>query len=250
MQAGLLERLRGRARGEANASGVELIDQALAYELSAEDQAAITPIEEERARLESSDQIVRTMRTDYEPDASPEDVYEEAVLGELCRRASRPPDSARFLFALMRLARPARAIELGTLVGISAAYHGAALQLNGSGRLVTIELSGGRAAIAREVLDRLSLAEIVDLRQGFFHDVAPDALRGGVGYAFVDGHHEEQPTLDYLEMIEPHLVPPGVVVFDDVTWSEGMERAWDRLRGDARVVGYREAFGMGICVYR
>jgi predicted O-methyltransferase YrrM len=250
MQASLVGWLRSRGRSETSAGGVEAIDEALAYRPSAEEQAAIAPIESERARLESSDRIVRTMRTDYEPDASAEDVFEENQLGDFCRRASRPPDAAGLLFALVRLLRPSRALELGTALGISAAYQGAALRLNGSGRLITVEISTGRAAVAREVLDRLSLAGVVDSRHGAFNDVAPDALRDGVGYAFVDGHHEEQATLDYLEMIEPHLVPPGVVVFDDITWSEGMARAWATLRSDARVVGYREAFGMGICVYR
>lgn len=250
MQAGLVGSLRGQTRSETSAGAVEAIDEALAYRPSAAERAEIARIESERGRLEGSDRIVRTMRADYDPDASPGDVYEENPLGDLSRRASKPRDAAQLLFALVRILRPSLALELGTAVGISAACQGAALRLNGSGRLITIEVSEGRAAVAREVFDRLSLSGVVESRRGFFHDVAPEALHDGVGYAFVDGHHEERATLDYLEMIEPHLVPPGVVVFDDISWSAGMARAWARLRSDARVLGYREALGMGVCVYR
>ena len=99
-------------------------------------------------------------------------------------------------------------------------------------------------------VDRLSLSDVVESRRAAFRDEAPDVLRGGVGYAFIDGHHEEQATLDYLDLVEPELVPPGVVVFDDVTWSDGMARAWAKLHEDERVLAYREMFGMGACVYR
>jgi hypothetical protein len=71
-----------------------------------------------------------------------------------------------------------------------------------------------------------------------------------VGYAFVDGHHDEHATLGYLDLIEPKLLAPRVVVFDDIAWSEGMQRAWATLRADKRVLASHEAFGMGICVYR
>jgi len=253
MRGRLRERLRVGRRRSTTAPALDAlgaIEAALSYAPAPHEQEWIARIEAARARLEGSDRLVRTLNSDYGI-ADPEDgIYEENVLSDLCRRASKPQEAGTLLFALVRLLRPERALELGTGVGISAAYQGAALRLNGRGHLVTIEVSAARAEIAREVLSGLSLTDVVDSRRGFFHDLAPDVLRNGVEYAFVDGHHDEKATLNYLNLIEPLLLSPGVVVFDDITWSDGMQRAWAALRTDTRVRASCEAFGMGVCAYR
>jgi predicted O-methyltransferase YrrM len=225
------------------------LGSALDYTPSPHEADWIARIEAERSRLEGSDAVLRTPLYDYSLDAAHEHVFEDRV-GDLCRRASKPADAALVLFALLRLLRPARALELGTALGLSAAYHGAALGLTGSGRLTTIDASAARVEVARDVLRRLSLGGSVDSRLGRFQEVVPEVLgEGPVGYVFVDGQHEERATLEYLDLVHPHLTSPGVVVFDDIAWSDGMARAWQALRADERVEAAAEALGMGICVY-
>ncbi len=155
------------------------------------------------------------------------------------------------LFALVRLLRPELVLEMGTGVGISAAYQGAALCLNGGGRLISVEGSPANAEVARDVVDRLSLSDTVESRIGLFDEAVPEVLAdGGPDHVFIDGDHAEKATLRYVELVEPHLLPPGIVVFDDIAWSDGMKRAWSRVRQDERVVGSTDAYGMGLCVYR
>jgi hypothetical protein len=48
----------------------------------------------------------------------------------------------------------------------------------------------------------------------------------------------------------PALTSPGVIVFDDIAWSDGMGRAWSRLKTDPRVRASAEFLDMGVCVYR
>jgi hypothetical protein len=45
-----------------------------------------------------------------------------------------------FLYCLARALAPAAVLELGTCLGVSAAYLSAALEANGSGQLVTIDI--------------------------------------------------------------------------------------------------------------
>lgn len=226
------------------------IGSALECRPDADEVAWVARIESERTRLESSREILQTPLFDYSLDPDHEHVFEDE-LGDLCRRASKPRQAALVLFGLLRELRPERCLELGTALGISASYQGAALRLNGRGRLMTVDASAARVDVARGVFSRLELDDVVDSHLGRFQDVVPDLLReGGIGYAFVDGHHDEQATLDYLELIHPALTEPRVVVFDDIAWSDGMARAWAALRGDARVAAAVEAHGMGICVYR
>ena len=75
----------------------------------------------------------------------------------------------------------------------------------------------------------------IELRVGRFQDTLPAALaEGPLGYAFVDGHHDEEATLEYFERLLPHA-PEAVLVFDDIRWNDRMERAWRRIAADDRV---------------
>ena len=44
-----------------------------------------------------------------------------------------------------------------------------------------------------------------------------------------------QPTLDYFDRIWKSSAEGAVFVFDDIRWSIGMERAWNRLKVDPRL---------------
>ena len=228
----------------------ELVQAARHYRLSPEESAWIARIEQERTRLERSDHVLRTPRSLFSLDPA-DGVVLERTVGEFCRTSSKPKQAATLLFALVRLLRPERVLEMGTAVGISAAYQGAALCLNGGGRLITVEGSPASVEVARDVVDRLSLSDTVESRIGLFDKVVPEVLAdGGPGYVFIDGEHAEKATLRHFELVEPHLLPPGIVVFDDVGWSDEMKRALSRLRQDERVVESTDAYGMGLCVYR
>ena len=119
---------------------------------------------------------------------------------------------------------------MGTCVGVSAAYIASALKLNDHGRLITLEGSPALADIARDTLQRLDLDRVED-RTGRFSETLDPALKAmtPVDFAFIDGHHDEVATLNYLEQIKPYLADGAVVVFDDIAWSDGMRRAWRQI---------------------
>ncbi|HYP94449.1 MAG TPA: methyltransferase, partial [Mycobacterium sp.] len=52
------------------------------------------------------------------------------------------PDAGRLLYALVRATRPSTIVEFGMSLGISAIHLASAVRDNGSGRVVTTELSG------------------------------------------------------------------------------------------------------------
>lgn len=162
---------------------------------------------------------------------------------------SKSPVSARLLYALIRAFRPRTVLELGTNSGISSAYQAAALQVNGDGgRLVTLEGSPYRVRVARELHAGLGLDDVAYV-QGLFTDTLPGALRemGTVDLAFIDGHHQYQPTLDYFDAVWAHAGPATLFVFDDIRWSRGMRDAWARLRVDPRLGLSVDLGSMGIC---
>jgi len=170
------------------------------------------------------------------------------TVGKVFRDASVPPIWGFLLFRIIREFKPTSCLELGTSLGISAGYEAAALELNGSGRIVTLEGSEAVAARAREHLVELGLNATVIT--GRFQDNLGSVLQAHrpVDYAFIDGHHDEHATLDYFELISSHLSPTAVIVFDDISWSPGMRRAWDTIIADQRVKIAVDFSKLGVCI--
>lgn len=159
-----------------------------------------------------------------------------ATVGEICRRASKSPFWTRLLFALVRDYQPRNGIELGTCLGVSAAYQGAALALGPQpASLVTMEGAAELAVRAQRNLDELGLGSFVRVVTGRFDQTLPPLLTDPrhIDYAFIDGHHDGQATIDYFSALKPRLAPGAVLVFDDIAWSPGMKRAWQTICADS-----------------
>lgn len=176
--------------------------------------------------------------------------YTDLTVGEATARSSVKRDKGLALCLMVRASRPTVCLELGTNVGISAAYQAGALALNGAGRLLSLEGSEGRAAVARSTFEGLGL-DNVELRIGPFDDTFAPALEelGGLDYAFVDGNHQEEPTLAYFDAIAGRIRRPGSVVFDDILWSDGMMRAWEGICADGRASLAVPMDRFGLCLF-
>ncbi|MBI4576889.1 MAG: class I SAM-dependent methyltransferase [Planctomycetes bacterium] len=143
------------------------------------------------------------------------------------------------LYALIRRRRPARVVETGVLYGGNTAFMLDALHQNGEGQLVSIDLPAAR--IRPEDCSRhSSVGDLEDLppglRPGF---LVPDYLRGR--WTFIEGDslktlgavprpyslfcHDSEHSHDFvrreLGLARSGLSPDGVLVADDVDWSNG-----------------------------
>lgn len=152
------------------------------------------------------------------------------TVGEVTRRASVPPRQAALLFSLVRHLEARRCLEMGTCVGISGAYLAGAMATQGGGRLVSLEGHADRAAVAREVWQRLGLddAEVIDGR--FDRTLSRALAQGPPDLVFVDGHHDGEATVDYVEQIRQACRPGALLILDDVDWSDDMRHAWALLQ--------------------
>lgn len=163
---------------------------------------------------------------------------------------SKSPGAARFLYCLVRALESRCVLELGTNVGISSAYLASALDRVGAGGgLITLDASPYRQRLAVQNHERLGLPGITYV-QGLFADTLDSVLAecGEIDLAFIDGHHLYQPTLDYLNAIIPHASGDCVFVFDDIRWSDGMQRAWTEIRTDPRFGLVLDLQSVGLCV--
>lgn len=170
-------------------------------------------------------------------------IYDAGKTVAQASAASKPPRQAQFLQALAQAFRPSTAIELGTNLGISSAYIASAIP----GTLTTLESSPYRLQVARRLHRTLGIGN-VQYVQGLFDDTLAHGIPDAVEFAFIDGHHQYEPTLRYFDLIAARAAEGAVFVFDDIRWSTGMRRAWARLRRDPRIGLAVDARSIGICV--
>lgn len=115
-------------------------------------------------------------------------------------------------------------LELGTCVGFSSAYFALFAP---SAEIITIEGDPQIAAIARKNHKNLGVENQVHVECGRFDLVLPEILKDNkFDLAFIDGHHDKAATLAYFSQIEPHISENGAILFDDISWSDGMKEAW------------------------
>lgn len=121
-------------------------------------------------------------------------------------------DGGKLLYSLVRAMRPPTVVEFGTSFGISTIFLAAAVADNGSGTVISTELSEAKMTAARANLREVGLDRHVTLLEG-------DALQtltgvaGPIGIALLDGWKEL--CLPVLRLIEPKLAPGALVIGDD-----------------------------------
>ncbi len=158
---------RLRAAGGLSASKLaHALEAALRRDFSAEELERIRAIEALRRRLLLS----------FGALSQAADGAGSGITVSRAALSSKSAFWAGVLFKLVREFEPGTCLELGTNMGISAAYQASALKLNGAGRLITLEGEDARAVLARRNLGQLGL-ENVEVVLGQFRDTLPAVLR-------------------------------------------------------------------------
>jgi hypothetical protein len=243
-----LDRMR-RHPSPAVSRIAEAIGRARARHLSPEEAAWVRRLECLRGGVNGSSEMV----TIPGPSADGSGTGTRAVeLGAYSKLSSKGFPWCLLLFHLVRGLQPRSCLELGTCVGISASYQAAALELNGQGQLLTLEGAPELARLAESHLQEIGLPHRAAVVQGLFQETLTSVLQESQHFDFVyiDGHHQENATWDYYQSISPHIGDGGVLVFDDVDWSPGMERVWKRIRQDDSLTAAIDMVRVGLCVAR
>jgi predicted O-methyltransferase YrrM len=218
----------------ADGRGAQAVAAALlnagAGRLPAEERAWLDRIEAHRHLLPA---------TTVEHSLDTRGLERETWLAEASRASrwmSLPPVAGRLLIRLVRSLRPSTCLELGTGFGVSAAYQAAALELNGRGRLVSLDVEG-MTAIAGPFLAGLGLADRVVLRAGRIEETLGAAIADAkpVDFALLDHDHTGTGTIAAFDALLPALADGAVVVLDDVNWTDEMREAWRVVRRRERV---------------
>lgn len=150
----------------------------------------------------------------------------------------------RLIYNLIKRYQPANILEIGTSLGVSAAYMASA---SDSSSIVTLEGNPASAEMAESLFNRLGLNNI-KLIEGEFGktlSLGIDELEY-LECAFIDGNHRKEATLEYFFQILPYTNKNSFIIIDDIYWSEGMNQAWREIIAHESVAFSIDVFRMGI----
>jgi predicted O-methyltransferase YrrM len=125
------------------------------------------------------------------------------------------PLQGKFLHVLVRIVRPRRVLEIGTLGGYSTLWMASALP--DRGRIVSLEFNPKHADVARANLGRAGLLKRVDIHVGPALDTLPTLAAPGArpfDLIFIDADKPRNP--DYLKWALKLSRPGTVIVVDNV----------------------------------
>lgn len=241
---------------QLKAIGIAL-QESLSGELSAQEQEVISLIENRRSFLLGSDKEIAVVdygagspgsnRTREEMERGVPSTAQVAKIA----RVSKPQFWATVLFKIIRKLKPLSCVELGSCVGVSASYQASALNINGKGTIVTLEGSPEIANIAKETFENLGIKN-ASVVTGPFHETLADVVEASkpIDFFFNDGHHDHDAVIRYFNQAVPYLSDAAVIVFDDISWSPGMRKAWAEIQADERVTATIDLHTIGIALLK
>jgi len=162
--------------------------------------------------------------------------------------SAKSPWEARLLARLVKYFSPSCVLELGTSLGISTAYMASAQR---QAKVYTLEGCPNLAALAVNNFRTLGL-ENIEVIEATFEAGLDKVLERmpSLDFVFIDGNHTCAATLEYFDKFLRHAHPKTVLVLDDIHWSEEMERAWEFVKKDPRVIVTVDLFRLGLVFLR
>jgi predicted O-methyltransferase YrrM len=124
------------------------------------------------------------------------------------------PTAGRLVYSLIRAAKPTTVLEFGMSYGISTLHLAAAVRDNGSGRVVTTELSAKKIAAASQTFAAAGLDDVITILEGD----ALTTLAGldePIGFVLLDGWKEMY--LPVIHVIERRLRAGALILADNAS---------------------------------
>lgn len=170
------------------------------------------------------------------------------VISAIARHGIAQRKQAEFLYRLVQYLTPKTIIELGTSIGLSALYLAKAAP---SSTLYTIEGCPNLSGFSKQLFEEQKAENIISIT-GNFNDKLPELLSSlkAVDMIYIDGNHAYEPTMNYFRMVLQKKHAGTVMIFDDIYWSDGMEKAWKEIYTHLEVTLSFDLFQFGIVFFR
>lgn len=169
-------------------------------------------------------------------------------VSDIAKNSAKAANLGQIMFRLINHLKPENLLELGTSLGISGCYQYGA---NRKGNFTTMEGCPETAKVAAKVFKSFN-ANDVNIVVGDFNKTLPKTIEKlpTLDYAFFDGNHQKEPTLNYFQESIKKANENSVFIFDDIHWSKGMEEAWEEIKNHPQVTVTIDLFWIGLVFFK
>ena len=172
----------------------------------------------------------------------------QRTVASIAKNAMKSKKYGQLLFRIVKKYKPQNILELGTSLGITTSYLASATP---EAKVFTME---GSKVIADKALNNFKLLNLLNIKliKGNFNETLTTVVHDllSVDFAFIDGNHRKEPTIQYFNSVISKINNFSIVVLDDIHWSREMEEVWDICKKNESVTLSIDLFFMGFLFFR
>lgn len=212
----------------------ELSDQCLSISISKEDQKCLdvlfSKLKDDKRTIEINDFGAGSKR-----------LSSQRKISKILSTSSSKGKYGKLLYQLSKHYCPERTLELGTSLGAGTHYLCLGFP---EGEITTIEACSNTRAIALE-----NLPAKIESIESTFSEYLPQISKS-FDLVFIDGHHDGDALLKYLEDADRFTHDDTIFVLDDIRWSDSMKEAWNKVVSNPKYNVTLDFFRVGIVIKR
>jgi predicted O-methyltransferase YrrM len=167
---------------------------------------------------------------------------------KIAKTAGITAKRAELLFRIVKYFQPTNILEIGTSLGLATA----ALALgNKDAKITTLEGCPNTLNQCHLQLQKFNLNDVELINTEFSYYLKSENLNSNIlNLIYIDGNHSQKATLDYFELLLPTITNDSIWIFDDIHWSQEMEKAWEIIKKHPKVTVTIDTFQWGIVFFR
>lgn len=174
---------------------------------------------------------IETQRQDLLKDKSSVDFLSKGVgvsgklrVCDIARKSLLKKRYVQLLFRVANSVNPKVIVELGTSLGVTTAYLAS---ISSSSKCYTFDASVQTNAIAKKLWTDLEIENIKSI-EGDINESLPLFVQNNtiIDFVFFDANHTKEATLNYFKLLLPLVGKETIFVFDDISYSKDMQKAW------------------------
>ncbi len=169
-------------------------------------------------------------------------------VSEIAKTAGISTKRAELLFRIVNYFQPNTILEIGTSLGLATS----ALSLgNQKSKIITLEGCPETANQSQVQFQKFNINNVEIVITEFTNYFKSFDFRlSTLDLIYFDGNHSQTATLEYFERLLPTITNDSVWIFDDIHWSNDMEKAWGIIKNNPKVTVTIDTFQWGIVFFR